>query len=158
MKHRLRLPQPRFSDSSDKGRYSVMNPHKEIVINISPEGQTSALHMDEFPLSFLGRMEIDRASTIDFNPETQLFDINLKNATKYQIGPASCPPHSRGIYDGRFYAGHYPESARGFAGYDEARCYEVSWIQECMKLGVDPLDPEGIEVINALRVSGSPQL
>lgn len=136
-----------------------MYQNKEIVIDINSMGGAKALHMDEFPLSFLGRMEIGRASTIDFNPETQLFDINLKDATRYQIGPASCPPHSRGVYDGRHYACHYPDEACGFRGYDEARRFEVDWIQGSRKLGIDPLDPEGVEIIQRLRAaSSSPQL
>lgn len=116
-----------------------MNQNKEIVIDINQTGGMSALHMDEFPLSKFGRMDINRASTIDFNPETQLFDINLKDATAY--ADRDCP------------------AACGFAGYDEARGYEVAWIQECKKLGIDPLDPEGIEIIRCLRATGdSPQL
>jgi len=137
-----------------------MHQNKEIVIDFRPGEGVNALHMDEFPLSFLGKMEITRASTIDFNPQTQRFDITLKDATRYELGMASCPPFRYGVYDGRHYVGHYPLEAAGFAGYDEARTYEVAWIQECAKRGVDPLDPEGIEIINALREQGSdsPQL
>lgn len=128
--------------------------NKEIVIDIGQGGQTSALHMDEFPLSFLGRMEIGRASTIDFNPETQLFDVSLKDATNYIVD-------NNTVYHriGGGYQCGYPEAACGFTGYDEARRFEVDWIQECRKLGVDPLDPEGIEIIQRLRGTGdSPQL
>jgi hypothetical protein len=125
-----------------------MYQNKEIVIDIDSMGGVKALHMDEFPLSFLGRMKIGRASTIDFNPETQKFDINLKFATdRYVVTQREsyCPP--------------MPEAALGFTGYDEARGYEVAWIQGCRKLGIDPLDREGVEIIQHLRTAGdSPQL
>ena len=135
--------------------------NKEIVIDFNPEEGVSALHMDEFPLSFLGRMKIDRASTIDFNDETQLFDINLKTATRFDVrqvqGKLRIFTYSRGRRKSEP-LGDYPAEALGFIGYDEAREYEVAWIQECKKVGVDPLEPEGIEIIQCLRVSGSPQL
>lgn len=136
-----------------------MHQNKNIVISISPSGGVSALHMDEFPLSFLGRMEVNRASTIDFNQETQRFDINLKDATKYEHKNAL--PHwfvVRYLPDGRKNCTPYPASACGFEGYDEARAYEVAWIQQCVLIGVDPLDRAGIEVIDSLRKSGSPYL
>ena len=134
-----------------------MYQNKEIVIDFHPAEGVSALHMDEFPLSFLGRMEIGRASTIDFNPETQRFDINLKEATRHTVVEMVLTHQLR--IEGNPERTSYPEAACGFAGYDEARGFEVAWIQECMKRGVDPLDSEGIEVINELRLSSdSPQL
>lgn len=145
-----------------------MYQNNEIVIDFVPGKGVKALHMDEFPLSFLGRMKIDRASTIDFNPETQLFDINLKEATKYDHFYAEacngCMVHTiardpEGPWEDPHYSPLYPASAEGFTGYDEARRYEVAWIQECMKKRIDPLSTQGIEVIGQLRAEGlGPQL
>ena len=136
-----------------------MNQNKEIVIDINHVGSLHALHMDEFPLSKFGRMDINRASTIDFNPETQLFDIMLKDATRYPVRQASGPLKVLEYTDKDGDDCLYPHEALGFTGYDEARRFEVDWIQESRKLGVDPLDPEGVEIIQRLRAAGdSPQL
>lgn len=142
-----------------------MEVHEEIVISFG-NGENgidiSALHMDEFPLSFLGPMTLSRASTIDFNPETQLFDINLTHkVTDFQhirLADAGWKilKYAENGEDIRI---DYPEAARGFVGYDEARAYEVRWIQQSKLAGVDPLSSEGIEIIQALReASDSPQL
>lgn len=109
---------------------------KELVITITPEGSVESLHMDAFPLSFLGRMQIERASTIEFDGARQSFFVRLTEAAS--------PLHACQPYDGI-------ECARGFQGYDEARAFEVEWLTETAKLSIDPLSPEGIEIACKLR-------
>jgi hypothetical protein len=109
---------------------------KELVITISPEGSVESLHMDSFPLSFLGRMEVERASTIEFDRTRQSFFVRLTEAAS--------PLHGCQPYDGI-------HCAREFQGYDEARAFEVEWLTESAKQSVDPLSPEGIEIACKLR-------
>ena len=40
---------------------------KELVIDITAQGEAQAMHFDEFPLGYLGPMKITRASEIKFN-------------------------------------------------------------------------------------------
>lgn len=87
---------------------------KELILDIDPSGQTQGMHFDEFPLGYLGPMEVTRASEIFHNPETQQWDVVL-------------PGHKCAV----------PE-ASGFAGYDPARSFEVEWLQKCRQKGVQP--------------------
>lgn len=110
--------------------------NKEIVIDVSSDGRVSALHMDEFPLSFLGNMKIERASTIEFSEQQQSFYI--------KVSPERSPTQ-------KVLADFIPHEVRGFKGYDEARQFEVEWLQECSKLDIDPLSNEGVSVARRLR-------
>ena len=86
---------------------------KEIVIDINAMGQAEAMHFDAFPLSYLGNMEVRRASEIMFNTDTQRWDIH------YFGGDGNV------IY-----------CQDGFKGYDEARGWEVYYVQKCRKMGL----------------------
>jgi hypothetical protein len=116
----------------------MMNVQKQIVIDIRGAGAVEALHMDEFPLSFLGTMQIERASTIEFDGASQTFFVLLTDAATQH---ADRQP-TNGIVP-----------ARGFSGYDVARKFEVSWLQESRKAGVDPLSGTGVEIAQAVRES-----
>lgn len=100
---------------------------KEIVIDVNPSGVASGMHFDEFPLSFLGKATVERASEIFHNQETQLWDVLL---------PGQETPH---------------EAAKGFSGYDVARKFEVVWLQECRKRGLCPLSYDGAQVAYEIR-------
>ncbi len=91
----------------------------ELVIDVSIDGRVQALHMDEFPLSFLGKMHVTRASEIKYNSNTQRWDIGI--------------PHGS----------VFVKTVGGFCGYDLARKFEVAWLQECRKQGCSPLSEEG---------------
>lgn len=99
---------------------------KELVISFAPTGQTEALHMDEFPLRHLGDMKIERASTIEFNEDTQLFDVVLP--------------------DGTVHITH-----ANFVGYDVARSFEVEWLQQCRLEEVAPNSYRGRTIADNLR-------
>ena len=99
---------------------------KEIVIDINQVGGAQGMHFDKFSLGFLGRQKITRASEILFNEDTQLWDIWIPG------GHESC--------------------VTGFSGYDEARSFEVQWLQECRKQGVEPLSVEGDQIVQSLIV------
>jgi hypothetical protein len=106
----------------------------EKIINFSPEGVVTSLHQDAFPLGFLGPQKIARATDIRFNEEFQEWDIYVVpegDATEMW----TVPP------------------LRGFAGYDEARRFEVKWINRCMSFGMDWRggDVLSIELADALR-------
>lgn len=102
----------------------------EIVIDVSASGKTEAMHFDEFPLSFLGPMNVTRASEIFHNPETQLWDVILPDETQ------ACA------------------QARGFSGYDVARKFEVQWLQACRKENVHPTSPRGRSIATHVRTCG----
>ena len=99
----------------------------EVVIDIAPTGRTEAMHFDEAPITHLGKAQIERASEIVFNPDTQQWDVVL---------PQQEQPFN---------------SCRGFTGYDVARQFEVTWLQACRKQGIDPYSPESAELASSLR-------
>ena len=99
----------------------------EIIIDISTSGKTTGLHMDEFPLGFLGDLSIGRASEIFFNKDKQNWEVILPEDT------------------------HAVEPAKGFTSYNGARKFEVDWLQACMKANVQPSGQKGIEIAKELR-------
>jgi hypothetical protein len=101
-----------------------------IVIDFAPDGAVEAMHRDEFDLGFLGAKSIARASEIEFNEETQLWDIWLIR-----------PGKPRWL----------SQEARGFSAYDVARSVEVAWLDRCRAEGVEPTEGEGCEILHVLR-------
>ncbi len=96
-----------------------------MVIAFDEEGGAEAMHRDQFPLGFLGKQKIERASDIKFNEDTQTWTIWLLG--KY--GPMT------------------NEAAEGFATYDTARDAEVGWLENCSLNGVEPLSRLGITLL-----------
>lgn len=84
------------------------------VIDFAPNGTVSSLHQDAFSLGFLGNQHIERATDITFNEATQKWNIRV-------LGP-------------REWSASY---LSGFDEYDEARRFEVAWINICMFVGAD---------------------
>lgn len=83
---------------------------QELVIEIGGTGKVSAMHSDKFDLGFLGDKKIRRQTEILFCEDTQLWDI---------------------VYiaeDGTHEGSEYLD---GFKGYEEAREFEVHWINQC---------------------------
>lgn len=111
-----------------------------MIIDFFSDGSAQAMHRDQFPLGFLGRMEVVRASEIKFNEETQLWDIFLPETSgdsaqaEWKCVPESC----------------------GFPEYDYARKIEVAWLDGCRLAGVEPFSPAGIELLqHATRNAGA---
>ena len=101
---------------------------KEIVINITPGGVVSGMHRDELSLAFLGKQKIERASDIRFDEVAQNWRIHLADG------------HTAETNEQKFCIVH---SVGGFASYNEARDFEVRWLNECMKMQVAPLSTAG---------------
>lgn len=102
------------------------------VIDFSASGEVSAMHRDEFPLGFLGRQTIARASEIMFDESTQLWDIWL-------IEGDPVP---------RLAAG-----ARDFPTYDTARKAEVAWLEAARLNDVHPMSAQGLALLAAIRAT-----
>ena len=104
--------------------------NKELVITVAPTGHVSALNRDDIlDLGFLGDKHIERASIIDFDEADQSFFIVPKGMDN---------PH--------------PLFTR-FSGYEVARNFEITYLQECMKQGVDPTTEDGFILASAIRQS-----
>lgn len=101
--------------------------NKEMIVNIDGDGTVSGLHFDEFPLSFLGKMKVGRASEIFFNEETQKWDVKL-------------PDQDEPLWH-----------TSGFDSYEVAREFEVAWLQGCMKKNVSPTGAVGLAIAARLR-------
>lgn len=102
-----------------------------IVIDFTPEGSAQAMHKDGFSLDFLGDRTITRASEIQFNEKTQLWDIWL-----YRV-------------NGNPWLG---ANASNFSGYDTARKVEVKWLEDCRLEGVDPMSERGNDILAYARI------
>lgn len=94
-----------------------------IVISVSPDGVVEGMHRDEFDLSFLGAQKIVRASDIRFQETSQRWRIwvNLQ------------PERGQGKE-------HYVwlVSTGEFDSYEEARDFEVLWLNECRMRDILP--------------------
>ena len=47
------------------------------VIDIAPDGTARCLWNENLPLDSLGRLEVERASTVEFNPVSQEWEVRL---------------------------------------------------------------------------------
>lgn len=92
----------------------------EMVFDVGVDGSVEGLHHDEFPLQFLGKAKVVRASEIIFNEDSQLWDVILPGASQ----PAC-------------------ESCAGFPSYNTARQFEVSWLNACRVSAVRPASDMG---------------
>lgn len=102
----------------------------EHVIEFFPSGEVEAMHNDEFPLSFLGRQSIERATEIAFDPAKQAWAICLPNVL-----------HGYLVVDG----------GEGFLTYEGARKVEVVWLNQCRMEGVSPDSPDGLVILSDIR-------
>lgn len=83
--------------------------------------------MDELPLTCFGRVELQRASTIEFDQDAQMFYV-LPTGEQSPVG-----------------------EAKGFDSYEAARVFEVDWLQNCRIAGVDPHSTNGRRIAAQLR-------
>lgn len=103
----------------------------ELVIEISGGGQVASLHMDAFDLGFLGDKRIRRQTDIVFDDScSQQWEI------RYLVDGAAVPG---------------TRSLSGFDTYEDARSFEVKWLNLCRLNGVDPTSEEGQAYADNLR-------
>lgn len=102
------------------------------VIEFSPAGEVVAMYNDKFPLSFLGRQSIQRATEIKFNEIEQSWIICLPDRDRPDV--------------------FIPQpGALGFKTYEGARRVEVAWLNECRFRGCHPTDEFGERILCQLR-------
>jgi len=102
----------------------------DIIIDIPPNGKATALHFDEFPLTFLGEVAVTRATEITFDNRSQLWQVIL--------------PGQRAAYP----------VCQGFLTYQQARHFEVDWLTHCQLAGVAPLSSPGEQLAQTRREQG----
>lgn len=105
-----------------------------MVISITTTGRVGSMHFDNFNLAFLGDREIKRASDIVFSQQAGTWDIYMDDGT------------------GAFTV--TSPQVSGFKDYEEARRFEVKWLNECRLREVAPTTSYGLFVLAGhLRVS-----
>ncbi len=100
-----------------------------MVIDFRPDGAVEAMHRDRFNLGFLGKQQVSRASEIIFDENTQKWDIHVGVGDKFLL----------------------VEGAKGFENYDDARRYEVRWLEQCRLHDFEPTSTEGQRILAVLR-------
>ncbi len=53
---------------------------KSLIISFKPDGTAQSLWTDAIPLSALGPLDVQRASTIEFNAAEQLWEVRMGNS------------------------------------------------------------------------------
>lgn len=101
----------------------------KMVLDFSPTGQVQGMHRDVFPLGFLGKQTITRASDIVHDADSDTWTITVAVGSTF-VNVAG---------------------ADGFATYDSARRMEVRWFEMCRLHGVSPVSEEGGILLKALR-------
>lgn len=102
---------------------------QQMVISVDTSGRVESMHFDNFNLAFLGKREIKRASDITFDPNSGTWDIFMNDGT-----------------------GAFTKTApdiSGFSDYEEARRFEVKWLNECRLRGVVATSYYGLYVLAA---------
>lgn len=62
---------------------------EEIVIQFHPDGRRFAVHTEEIPLAQLGRLTAKRASQVEFNGDTQKWEVTLEGESAPRFSHAS---------------------------------------------------------------------
>jgi hypothetical protein len=104
----------------------------DMVISFGTSGRVEAMHNDAFNLAFLGKREITRASEILFNDVTNSWDVFMDDGT------------------GKFCV--TSDALSGFNGYEEARKFEVEWLNACRLRGIDPVGDDLYSTADAVRL------
>lgn len=101
-----------------------------LVIEVGATGKVSSLHTDKFDLGFLGPKSIHRQTEIAFNEHTQKWDIHYLVAGNLEFRT---------------------KALDGFDGYEEAREFEVRWVNACRLHQITPTDYLGVAYAKFLR-------
>lgn len=105
-----------------------------MVLTISDSGKVESIYSEEFNLGFLGDQRVFRQTDIVFDVDTQKWDIHYLNAQGVRVfGDAS------------------PLMLSGFQWYEEARRFEVSWLNACRESGVQAGTHEGLALAHKMR-------
>lgn len=105
------------------------------VIEINAAGVVTALHNDDFPLDFLGPMEVHRQTDIRYcNAVWNIHYITNPTAKKPAYWTNRC--------------------VQGFPSYNTARNFEVRWLSQCRLEGVDPCSTRGQRIAKEQRGGG----
>lgn len=104
-----------------------------VVIQIGTAGQVKGMHRDEFPLSFLGKQSIKRASEIMHDPDTQRWYISVPK---------------KGVFMRVYTCGE-------FDSYGSARDFEVEWMNACLAAQAEPLSVKGLRLAERLAATPS---
>ena len=106
----------------------------DMVISFDSNGVVEAMHNDKFNLSFLGQREINRASDIKHDIHTDTWGIYLNDGN-----------------------GAFTVSApalQGFNDYEEARQFEVKWLNKCRMDGIAGNSAEALDLL-AVEMRGT---
>ena len=105
---------------------------EQLVIEVASTGSVKALHSDKFDLGFLGDKVITRQTEIMFSTRTQ--DWYLVYIRSHNPGDIV-----------------RNDILSGFSGYEEARTFEVDWINTCRLHSIAPCSEEGLAIGHWLR-------
>lgn len=106
--------------------------HPEHVIEISEAGTLKSMHSDKFPLMQFGDAVVERASEIIYDTDNKWWQIDLYTEDgQYIVAPC--------------------DALKNFRTYEEGRCFEVQWMNECRKEGVVPWGDRAEALATVLR-------
>ncbi len=106
----------------------------ELVVSVSPSGGVRSMHDDRFPMGFLGKQQIKRASDIRWNEEEQTWEIWWY------------------VRDDEFEGFAEPaEPYRYFHSYELAREFEVNIMNCSLRTGYHPISNEMLLEATLLR-------
>lgn len=110
----------------------------DLVIDFNADGSVEAMHTDAFPLSFLGKQTINRATEILFDENTQQWYLSY---ARYDEADPICPPQYMDLREFMF------------SGYEAARAAEVKWLNTCRETGAKPYLSEGIGILREIHAA-----
>lgn len=105
-----------------------------MVLTISGSGKVESIYSEEFNLGFLGDQRVFRQTDIVFDVDTQKWDIHYLNA--------------QGV---RVFGDAAPLVLSGFQWYEEARKFEVDWLNACRAAGIVAGSAEGLALAKKMR-------
>ena len=102
--------------------------NQPIVITVGTDGATQGLYDGKMNLKSLGNQQVDRATDIHHNNDTQMFDVYLLPDRELVL------------------------SARHFVEYEDARKFEVTWLNLCRLAETTPNSELGETLASIARV------
>jgi len=64
-------------------------PKPAIILSFDEDGSAQCVHTDALPLEALGRMTVRRASTVEFNPDAQTWEVRWEGSAAVVFSDAS---------------------------------------------------------------------